>query len=225
MISLFPLSTPWNGQVVIWVDGAGKKGLYESGQMRSQVRRLIDGGYSVLSADLLLQGEFLGGGEPISETPKVKNTREFAGYTFGYNHTVFASRVHDILTMVAFVKHDDHAAKQIHLVGANGAGPVVAAARAIAGDVVNNAAVESNGFRFADLKSFRDPNFIPGAVKYGDVPALLALSAPQPLFVGGEATSPQLAKSAYAAAGKAKNLTVSSRQDFADAAVDWLLGE
>lgn len=225
VISLFPLATPWNKQVVIWVDGLGKQGLYENGELKSQVRRLIDGGYSVMSADLLLQGEFLADGQPIRQTPKVGNSREFAGYTYGYNHTVFASRVHDILTLVSFVKHDDHGTKQIHLVGANGACPLAAAARAVAGDAIGKAAVQSDGFRFADLKSFRDPDFIPGAVKYGDLPALLALSAPQPLFVGGEPKTPDLTKAAYAAVGESKKLLVTSRQDFADAAVDWLLSE
>ena len=31
-------------------------------------------------------------------------------------------------------------------------------------------------FRFANLKSYRDPDFLPGAVKYGDLPALLKIS-------------------------------------------------
>ncbi|MDA1017774.1 MAG: acetylxylan esterase, partial [Planctomycetota bacterium] len=149
VISLFPLGTAWNGQVVIWIDGAGKQGLFNGeGQLASQVRRLIDGGFSVVGADLLYQGEFLAGGEPLKLTPKVANTREYAGYTLGYNHSVFASRVHDILTLISFVKHDDHAAKQIHLVGTNGAGAVAAVARAIAGGTIRRAAIDTKGFRF-----------------------------------------------------------------------------
>ena len=37
--------------------------------------------------------------------------------------------------------------------------------------------IDTRGFRFRQLKSFRDPAFLPGAVKYGDLPALLALAA------------------------------------------------
>ena len=44
----------------------------------------------------------------------------------------------------------------------------------------------AGGFRFANLASYRDVNFLPGAVKYGELPALLALSAPQRLLVLGE---------------------------------------
>ena len=35
--------------------------------------------------------------------------------------------------------------------------------------------LENNRFRFANLKSYRDPNFLPGAVKYGDLLALMKL--------------------------------------------------
>lgn len=224
VISLFPLVTAWNREVVIWADGAGKRCLFnEDGQLASQVRRLIDGGYSVVSADLLYQGEFLAGGEPLKLTPKVSNPREYAGYTLGYNHSVFSSRVHDILTLISFIKHDDHAPKKIHLFGTNGAGPVAAAARAIAGGVIDRAAIDTKGFRFVDLKTFRDPQFFPGAVKYGDLPAILALSAPHDLFVGGEAEVPQLTANAYAASKRLNALSVSKRQDVADAAVDWML--
>ena len=45
------------------------------------------------------------------------------------------------------------------------------------------------GFRFGDITEIRDVNLLPGAVKYGDVPALLALCAPTPLTIS-EATPP-----------------------------------
>ena len=228
IISFFPQTTNWNGKVVLWIDGDGKAALLDDQQQpTAQVRQLIDAGFAVMGADLLYQGEFLSPGEEFKETPKVENPRAFAGYTFGYNHTVFASRVHDILTLIAFVKGDEHAPESIALVGTNGAGPLVAAARAIAGESVDRAAVVTDGFRFTQLTSFRDPLFIPGVVKYGDVPGLLSLSAPQPLWIGGEGESvPEIVTKTYEAAGAADKVSTSGdRQDLSQAAVEWLISE
>jgi dienelactone hydrolase len=223
--SFYPTSTIWNGDVVIWIDGKGKAGILDdTGRPHPAVQRLLDGGASVVSADLFQQGEFLGGQQPITEQQVVSNPREFAGYTFTYNDTLFARRVHDVLTLITYVKDDEHAPKRVNLCGFNGAGPIVAAARAICGADVDRAAVDNAGFRFANLKSYRDPLFLPGAVKYGDVPALLALSAPYPLWVGGEdAMDIELATKTYAAAGAAKRLTVHQPSQAYEAAVGWLL--
>lgn len=225
VISLFPTKTKWNGDVVIWVDGAGKQGLFaKSDQVRNEVLRLLDGGASVVSADLFQQGEFLPDNQPLKQQRAVKNPREVAAYTFAYNDTLFARRVHDILTVVAWVRNDDHSPKRVHLVGVDGAGPLVAAARAIAGSAIDYAALDTAGFRFADLTSYRAPHFLPGAVKYGDLPALLALSAPHPLWLAGEGGKiPDLVRRTYAAAGHADNVNSSARQNPADTAVDWLL--
>jgi len=85
----------------------------------------------------------------------------------------------------------------------------VAAARAIAGDQVDGAAIDTGGFRFAKLESYRDVDFLPGAVKYGDLPALLALSAPGRLYVCGETPrSLQVVTAAYAASGQPNNLEI-----------------
>lgn len=225
VVSLYPTSTAWNGKVVIWVDGSGKNSLFdEKEEPRAEVRRLVDAGYSVVGADLFLQGEFLGGVDAVTEQRVVKNPREFAGYTFGYNNPLFVQRVHDVLTLIAFVRGDDHEPKELNLIGTNGVGPVVAAARAIAGQAVDHAAVDTAGFRFEKITSYRDGNFVPGAVKYGDLPGLLSLSAPHPLWIGGENPVPKVVKQAYQAAGQPEQVqTAGSRLDTLNAAVDWLL--
>jgi hypothetical protein len=66
--------------------------------------------------------------------------------------------------------------------------------------------VDTRGFRFASLKSYRAPDFLPGALKYGDLPAILALSAPQPLWLVGEGKLPEAVAAAYAAAPDAVRL-------------------
>lgn len=187
VIFLHPKGREWNGRVVVWLDGAGKAGLFGAdGAPIPAVKRLLEGGSAVLAGDLLHQGDFLAEGRALAQQPLVKNPREYAGFTYGYNSPLLAKRVHDALTLVAFVKYDEHAAKEIWLVGANGAAPVAALARARAGTAVSQAFVDTRGFRFGALKSYRDPDFLPGALKYGDLPGLLALSAPQPLTLLGE---------------------------------------
>ena len=79
------------------------------------------------------------------------------------------------------------------------------------------------GFRFGKLLYFRDAQFLPGGAKYGDVPGLLALNAPAPLWVGGE-TAPALTAKVYSAANASFSLAADAKADRA-AAARWLLAE
>ena len=227
VVSFYPQRTPWDKHIVLWIDGHGKNALVdEQGQIVPAIRQLLDAGMAVMSADLLFQGEFPADGKPLTQTRVVSNPRPYAGYTFGYNHPLFAQRVHDILTLVSFALSDQHQAQHVHLVGVNGAGPWVAAARALADGVVDLAAIDTGGFRFADLTSYRDVNFLPGAVKYGDLPSLLALSAPQQLWISGETEeSLEIVMAAYAASGQLQHLSVHERrqQDVSTRVVQWLI--
>ncbi len=226
IIKLFPEDSKTNGDTVIWLSGQGKRGMFaDDGQPRAAVRGLLAAGKTVVGVDLLYQGEFLSGEGPLSETPVVANKRQSAAYTFCYNHTVFARRVHDILSVVALIRKTEPKA-EIHLVAVEGAGPLAAAARAQAGSAVAKAAIDAGGFRFVDLKSYRDPGFLPGVVKYGDLPALLALSAPHATWIAGEGgDTPELAVAAYKAAGQPAAVESFSGQadDVPQAVVKWLL--
>jgi hypothetical protein len=225
LVTFHPKRKEWNGKVVIWADGAGKAGLYGAGGApRAEVKKLIDAGFAVMSADLLYQGEFLADGKPLAEQPKVKNPREFAGFTYGYNAPLFSRRVCDLLTLVSFVTNEEHGPKEVSLVGVNGAGPYVAAARAQAGATVGRAFVDTRGFRFAGLKSPRDPDFLPGALKYGDLPGILALSAPLPLWVAGErGRMPEAVTAAYAGIPDAARSLGGSSEEALGAAIDALI--
>ena len=224
---LFLHPKSWGGQVVIWVDAAGKSAMLTPGGVPTEpVRDLLEAGLSVACADLLYTGEFLADGTPLTQSRKVKSNRAYAGFTMGYNHALFAQRVHDILTLCAFILHDEHAPKQVHLVGVHGAGPWVAAARAQLGGKVGRAAVDTQGFRFRNLKSYRDVNFLPGAVKYGDLPALLALASPHELWIAGEnANVPPVVRAAYDAMSRPHAVTsvAVDSKDVTKAAVEWLL--
>ncbi len=218
-------------QAVIWVDGRGKAGLYgDDGSPRPAVRKLLAGGIAVIGADLLYQGESLVDGAPLREARTVANPREFAGYTFCYNHTVFAQRVHDVLMLVSAAQKGGplapHTGGTIHLLGVNEAGPLAAAAASQAGTAIDRVAVDTGGFRFVNLTSYRDLNFLPGAVKYGDLPGLMALAVPHPLWLAGEGNEvPAIVSAAYRAVGQGGRVQAfrGEREAVPQAAAQWMV--
>jgi len=215
---------------VIWADSAGKAGLYVNSadgkpRLKPAVQNLLNRGATVTSADLLFQGEFLADGQPVTGSRKVNNPREAAAYTFGYNRTLFAQRVHDLLSVIKLVQTEMTGLKRLDLVGFNGAGAWVAAAKVQAGDAIICVAVDTGGFRFINVPDIYDVNFLPGGAKYGDLPGLLALGAPAKLWLAGEgAEAPQLLKQMYQVSRATPNLTISRNSPpREDEAVAWLL--
>jgi hypothetical protein len=96
---------------------------------------------------------------------------------------------------------------------------------AVTGNEVDCAAIDTGGFRFANLPSYRDVNFLPGALKYGDLPSLLALSAPKRLWIGGETEeSLGIVTAAYTAAGQLQHLSIhkAQQQDISAQIAQWL---
>jgi hypothetical protein len=177
-------------------------------------RALVDAGCAVVAMDCF------GVGEMAATLPVDK---KFAAFTYGYNRSVLANRVHDILTVIAFTKF--LGAKTTHLVGWGEAGPWAVVARAMAGAAVERCAVDLNQFRFENVKEEDDPMMLPGAVKYGGLPAFLAMAAPGEVLTHnhrGTATG-QLPKAAYAAAGAdAKLVRDATKWDDAKVAA-WLV--
>ena len=161
--------------VAIVLHGEGKNGLFtDQGKPNDEIKNLLELGAVVITADLFQQGEFLKGSQPLTSTATVNTPRESAAYTHGYNHSVFARRTHDILSLITYAK--TFGGSGTTLIAFEGTTPLVAVAAAIAGDAVEKTVIDNPDFRFANIKSFRDPDFIPGAVKYGDLPALLELN-------------------------------------------------
>ncbi len=208
----------WNKKIVIWPHRDGKAGLFgENDEPIAAVRKLLDAGYAVLAADLIGQGEHTADGTAWTQSPRVENPREFAGYTLGYNSPLLAQRVHDLLTLVRFSRNQG--CTEVTLVGFDEAA-AWAAACAQAGDTVDRLAIGPSEFRFGSVTDIRDPNLLPGAVKYGDLGSVLALCAPRPVWVAGEV--PELAKAAYAAAGGA---IAAGKGSDAEEAATWVIGE
>ena len=224
VVFLYPKQ--WNEKTVVWIDKNGKSALFEEDgngyKPNVHVRKLLADGSTVVGVDLLYQGEFLADGDPPEQARKVENPREFAGYTHGFNHPLFARRVHDILSVIDFVNDHERKSKSIDLVGLAGAGHWAAAARAMSGDIVNRAVIDTDGFRFIQLNDIRDPNFLPGGVKYNDLPGIIAVSAPAPLWLAGEGKEGQIfINSFYQTAGASDQITIGNGE--VKDAVAWLL--
>jgi dienelactone hydrolase len=197
----------WNGRVVIWLDDGGSAALAAGMGPPAPVRDLLAAGTTVVAADLFSPPAEADGRQRV-----VKNPREFAGYTYGYNHPLFAQRTHDVLTVVRFLRtarEGDHPPPtSVALVGLGSRGPIAAAARAVAGDALDRVALDTGGFRFGGLLDYRDPAFLPGAGKYLDIPGLLAAAAPRPLWLAGEATVPGVASAAAQVTGGEASITL-----------------
>jgi dienelactone hydrolase len=204
-------------KVVVWLHPEGKASVFPGGKATPAVKSLAADGFAVLAPDLLGVGE-----NAFAKAWPVDKT--FAGYTYGYNRSLLANRVHDALTLVAFARTLLNA-KTVHLAGWDEFGPVAVLAKALAGDMVAKTAADLNGFDFANIKDAADPMMLPGAVKYGGMGAFLALCAPDPVLVHNhkDTGSGQLSRAAYAAAGAADKLTRSPDKLDAAKVVEWLV--
>jgi dienelactone hydrolase len=204
-------------KVAIWLDPRGKAHLFEKGKLVPSARLLVDAGYAIAAPDVLGIGE--------NAFPKpVQVNKAFAGYTYGYNRTLLANRVHDALTLVAFCKSTLNA-KTVSLVGWGEFGPVAILAKALAGDAISKTAADMHQFRFETIKDTDDPLLLSGAVKYGGLPAFLALCAPGEILVHNHkgTASGRLSKAAYDAAGAADKLTRMDEKLDDVKVVEWLV--
>ncbi|MDP6860596.1 MAG: acetylxylan esterase [Verrucomicrobiales bacterium] len=181
-IFLYP-DANWNKRAVIWLSRSGKDGLYEGNELKKEVKKLLLDGNAVCGIDLFMQGEFLKDGKESKVTRRVNNNREAAAYTFGYNSTLFVHRVRDVLTTIKMIKSDKHGAREIDLVGMRGAGHWAAAANYAARGAIDRAVIETGGFTFIGIKSIRDPDFLPGSSRYGDIGALINHAKTKPWVV------------------------------------------
>ena len=173
--AVFLRGPEFEGTVVVWVHAAGKSSLVRDGKLVPAAQQILDKKAAILAVDVFLTGEFR-----RAKAPPVDQT--YAGFTFGYNRSLLANRVHDILTAVAYAK-GQKATKKVDLIGFEKAGPWVLLARPLCGDAVERTAADCHQFRFDTISSLNDEMMLPGALKYGGLPAFAALCAPHPLFV------------------------------------------
>ena len=91
---------------------------------------------------------------------------------------------------------------------------------------MTKAAIDTRGFRFGQVKDIHSPDFLPGGARYHDLPGMLAVAAPGPLWLAGEgAKTPSLVAAAYQASGGMKNVVSfrGEQEQLHEAAIKWLL--
>jgi dienelactone hydrolase len=211
------LPPDFDGTVVVWIHPRGKASLFQDGKLVRAAKQILDRKGAILAVDVFGTGE-------LTPDKSLAVKAQYAGYTFGYNRTLLAQRVHDILTALAFAKGHEKT-KTVHLVGFEKAGPWVLLARGLCGDAVTRTAADFNGFRFEQVRTTADEMMQPGALKYGGLPALAALAAPAELYVHnhqGTGAGSWL-KTVYESAGAKEKLHRSPDKTAEEKVVEWLL--
>lgn len=190
----------WDGTVVICPHADGIEG-HLPGRRNGVATALLGSGHAVVLADLFGQAERRRdpacvlnhrGDRPGKADSFENGYRRDCSYAYGYNDSAYARRVHDLLTLIAVARdHASHPARRIVVVGEAGAGHWVAGAVAAACSTLDGrrdppiaaAVIDTGGFRFDALPDVWHDDFLPGAVKYGDIGGMLAMAAPLPLWL------------------------------------------
>jgi len=177
----------WNNAAILWLSLKGEESIMtKNGDLTPAARKLLGERYAIACPKLYMQGATRNPNVYANGKRKVDSSFEgFAGYHYGYNPSLFAERVGDALAMIAMIRDNEkHRTDRILVTGVDGAGVIAAAAAALSGSTVNELVTDLEGFRFATLTSVWDVNFLPGAVKYGDVRGILSLCSAKTTALG-----------------------------------------
>ena len=183
-ITVFAPKSDWNGMTVLWLTS---KSLTEPD---AALKKLIDAGCAVVVPQLYLAAAETAPWNPVKTKAKTEGASDpllSACFTYGYNHPLMVQRVHDVMSAVVTIKNYKVQPKKLIIAACDGMAAVGALAAATMKDAIDVAVLDTQGFRFAALTDVQDVNFVPGAVKYGDLPALLKLSGKAKTTVLGEA--------------------------------------
>jgi dienelactone hydrolase len=205
-----------SSEAVVLVHPQGKAGLItKDGEPGPLLAGLLARGRAVLVPDVFLTGEYHRPGKATA-APDPKT-----GFFACFNRTLLAQRVHDVLTAVAYLRGRT-GVQGVSLVGLEEAGSWCLLARGLCGDAVKRTAVDVGGRSFRNVSTVEDSLYLPGALRYGDLPALAALSAPGEVFLTrtGDFDTSWL-RAAYGAAG-AERLRLVDGAAPAEQIVAWL---
>ncbi len=201
--------------VVLWTSSRGCESVTEGdGGLAPDARQLLDAGVAIVAADPF--------DKDATEMRVIGDPRPVPSLTLGYNRTLVAERTADVLTLLSATRQHFPSAKRIALLSRDSSAPYAAAAAALAGDGLAAVAIEDADFWFGEVKSWRSPQFLPGAVKYGDLPGMLALIAPRPLWIAAN-TEPVVTRTAYSAAGADTKFVTREREEAAGESITFLL--
>lgn len=181
--ALFVHPKAWNGKAVVITSDAGKAHLFEDqSRLKDWVKALVSKGFSVVAPDLFYQGEFLEGAIP-QKTRKVANPREAAAYSFGFNHTLFAQRTHDLLNLLSMMSNHDPKPRGVTIVGLGKTGSIGAAAIALSRGSVNQLVISKESLSSLDVTDIFDPYFLPGAKRFHGLKGMQMASGVKPVVV------------------------------------------
>lgn len=122
----------------------------------------------------------------IKKNDRVKNDRDYAGFTYGYNHSLVAQKVHYLIAQLERFQNDK-TNKAVVLSADSNNEHLVLAAALVLGNKLTAIDLRSTDFRFSKLTAYDDADFWPGAVKYGDLPGLLRCQTVPVLIARSEA--------------------------------------
>lgn len=195
----------WNGTTVVWVTTKGEASLLNAnGDLTATAERLLAERFAIACPKLYLLDAIKNPNAYDDGKRKLDTFFGYAGYHYGYNPSLFAERVSDVLMTIAMIRdHEQYKSQNVVVAGVEGAGAIAAGATLLAKSAVGQLYVDTEGFRFSKLTDVWDVNFIPGAAKYGDVPALLSLCAPVKTYAVNETGDTATSVKATFAADKA----------------------
>jgi hypothetical protein len=222
----------WNRSLVLGVAPGGKADFFGQGPRTafSDAARVVEQGAAFLAIDPFLTGEFLNVPYGATEAPSLPVDRARHGrsvaFTYAYNRTLLAERVHDVLTAIAFARSLE-GVERVSLVGTGSAGPWALLARALAGeDTVERTAAQWS-WNFSSLRSAEHPDFLPGGVRYGDLEYFASMIAPDALCLLGPGDRPmgipEHVMRTYRSLEKAENVRSIAASQVGET-LDWLAG-
>lgn len=185
--AIFPQK--WSGDVLIWSHPEGRDSL-----KAGAIAPALDRGVAVIAIDRFDPGDHWVGSDPKVIMREPNPT--YVGFALCHNRSILAERVHDLLSVVAFVRGWDKT-RAVHLVGLGGAGVEALLARTIAGNAVVRAGIDLDGFSFSQVREPNDEMLLPGGLKYGSIipyaegrrDSTTLITHPAARTEGGEATS------------------------------------
>src|SRR5439155_9307863 len=158
---------------------------------------------------------------PKATQPAAKAKRDpnppYAGFNLGYNRSVIANRVHDLLTAfgVAQTLSGDGS---VRVIGLGDRGPIALLACAVASHHVPRAAIDLNQFDFDQITTDTEPMLLPGGLKYGGIYSFVRLCS------GGETMIWHARRTGrFEQAAKVAGVTLKEDEPDANAMIEWLL--
>ena len=203
-------SANWNKSVVLWAHPDGCKSLSAD---EPAAKKLLDSGSAVLTVDMFPARPMQTARQPAA---KKDPNPPYAGFDLGYNRSVLANRVHELLTAfgTAQLLSDDHS---VSVIGFDESGPAALLACAVASHHVKRAAIDLNQFDFDKVTGDSDPMLQPGGLKYGGIYNFATLCDWDTLLCNARRTG------RFDSVAKNGHITLDERKRTSDSMIDWLL--